>query len=411
VLGSVLDSMVGKDNPPEVRRDVGLLTLARLCANACYRFSAPFLAVIARGQGVSLESIGVALAASEVAGLLSPLNARLVDRLARRTALVAGLSGVAIGTTIAATSQSMVVFAIGLVVLAQSKMTFDLGLGSWVADHVPYERRSRVIGITETSWAFGLLIGVSAMGLITGLYGWRAGYALGVAAVVVMTSLVARRIPVEQHHSEITSRAKAAASLVDSGGAGATSTRLGAYGWLTVVSAFALFGSVMSLSVTFGSWFEDSFDFTPAMLSAYVFALGLGEFIASLTSAGRTDRWGKERSVAIGAAIMVPASIAMSLWHDTLLVGIVALTVAICCFEFAIVSSIAIGSSIVPGSPARGMALMMAGGTVGRAVAAIPATRLYKAHGMAWPALQAAALAAVASLTMLAARRFAHRRG
>ena len=41
---------------------------------------------------------------------------------------------------------------------------------------------------------------------------------------------------------------------------------------------------------------------------------------------------------------------------------------------------------------------MFAAGTLGRAVASIPATRLYESHGIAWPAAMCAALA-VATVT------------
>ena len=38
-------------------------------------------------------------------------------------------------------------FAAGLFVLALSKIVFDVDLGAWIADHVPYERRGRVVGL------------------------------------------------------------------------------------------------------------------------------------------------------------------------------------------------------------------------------------------------------------------------
>lgn len=397
MLARPLDSLLGDDCPTEVRRHIGTLTAARVCANACFRYAPPFLATIARGTGVSLDDIGIALAVAELAGLLSPLNARLVDRMPRRTAMVAGLLGVVAGTVVAASSQGMVLFAIGLIVLAQSKVTFDLGLGSWVSDHVPYETRSRVVGITETSWAGGLLLGVSTMGLVTGLLGWRAGYATGAIAVLMFAGLVAKRLPSEPHHTEVSAREVAADPP--------PRARLGLRALLAIVISGSLMGSVQFLFVTFGSWLEDSFDFTAAMLAAVAFALGLGELGASITSARRTDAWGKERSIAFGAAVMAPAALGLMFLHDHLWLGLLLLALAILCFEFGIVSSIAIGTTLVPGSPARGMSLLLAGGTLGRAIASIPATRLYADHGMAWPAGMSALLALVTLLAALVLHR------
>ena len=58
---------------------------------------------------------------------------------------------------------------------SQGNTTFYLGIGSWIAHHVPYERRGRVTGLIEVSWAFGLLLGVSTMGLVTAATNWRVG--------------------------------------------------------------------------------------------------------------------------------------------------------------------------------------------------------------------------------------------
>jgi predicted MFS family arabinose efflux permease len=382
-----IDTVLGDEIPVEVRRHVGLLTLARLAANSCFRFAPPFLATIARGTDVTLQQIGVAVAIAELAGLLSPLTARFVDKMSRRQAMIVGLFGVAVGTGIAASSTWLVQFVIGLIVLGQSKVMFDLGLGSWVSDHVPDERRGRVVGLTETSWAGGLLIGVSSMGLVTAAIGWRAGYAFGAIMVVLVATAVARRLPTEAHHTEVTARAVAKDGL-------AADRRLDARGWWAFAATGCLMAAVQSVFVTFGSWLEDSFDFTATMLSAVAFGLGLGELFASVTSARRTDAWGKERSVALGAALMVPAAVGLALWHEHLWIALPLLAVAILGFEFAIVSSIPIGLSLVASSPAWGLGMMLAAGTTGRALASIPATRLYDSRGMAWPAMMTAVLAA-----------------
>jgi len=400
VLGRALDSLLDDRESPEVRRDVTTLTVARLCANSCYRFAAPFLAIIARGVGVSLDQIGIALAIAELSGLLSPLTARLVDHLPRRTAMGLGLVGVVLGTVLAASSVGLAMFAVALVILSQSKVLFDLGLGSWIADHVPYERRGAVVGLTETSWALALLVGVSTMGLVTAVSSWRVGYLTGAASVLLMAAIVVRQLPSEP---------KVTMHRTHAEGEKRPALALGARGWLVVAGACTLMMASQSLFVTFGSWLEDSFEFTPASISVIVFALGIGELAASITSARRTDRWGKETSTARGAALMVPAGILLAVGHGNIGIGVVALTVAIVGFEFAIVSVLAVGSALVPGSPARGLAVLLSGGTMGRAIASIPATRLYEQHGMVWPAAMSAAFASCTVAAMLGARALASR--
>jgi MFS transporter, DHA1 family, inner membrane transport protein len=384
VLGRVLDDSYA----PEVRRDLTAFATARMTSNACYRFVGPFIATIARGLHVHLADIGVAIAISELFGLASPLIGRVVDRLGARRAVAVGLGAAIVGTCLAAATQGIAMLTVALVILSQGNTTFYLGIGSWIAGHVPYERRGRVIGLIEVSWAFGLLLGVSTMGLVTAATNWRVGYLSGAAAMIVMAIVVVGRIesPTAEHRTAAASR---------SGG------RLVSRGWLVLLSGFALTAASHALIVTFGSWLEDEFGLTPAGLSAVTFLLGAGELIATLSVARFTDVWGKRRSVAVGAALMIPASAGLALWHHHLVLGVALLGIVVLGFEFSVVSAISLGAALVPGSPARGLGLLIGVDTVGRSLMSVPATRLYSRYGIGWPAAMASVLAAVAVVTIM----------
>ena len=86
----------------DVRAHITLTTTSRTVANGAFRFAPPFLAVIAKGNGVSLAGVGIALAVGELAGLLSPLLGIWVERLQRRNAMSIGLAGVAAASVLAA---------------------------------------------------------------------------------------------------------------------------------------------------------------------------------------------------------------------------------------------------------------------------------------------------------------------
>ena len=198
----MLERVLDDTHSDEVRRVVPMLTFARFAANSVYRYAPPFIATIARGLDVDIADIGVALAIAEASGLASPLVGRLVDRVPRRVAMTGGMLGMAAGAAIAAGSTGVVWFAVGLLVLALTKIVFDIGLIAWTADHVPYERRGRVVGIIETSWAFGLLIGVSSLGVVTALTSWRGAYVAGAVGVLVAGVLLFVRVgsdPPRQH--------------------------------------------------------------------------------------------------------------------------------------------------------------------------------------------------------------------
>jgi MFS transporter, DHA1 family, inner membrane transport protein len=385
----VLRRTLDDSYPAPVRRDVTSVTVAKLTANAAYRFAPPFLATIARGLDVELSELGVALAVSELCGLSSPFIGRLVERVPRRLSMVGGLIGIAAGAVLAGASTGVVMFGAGLFVLAIAKIVFDVGVGSWIADHVPYERRGRVVGATETAWALGLLIGVSLMGLITTASSWRWAYASAALAVVVMAAVLSRRI-----ESDVGDAAPRPVAAIDPG-------RLSLSGWLAVGALFCLMSAAQSLFVTFGPWLEDEFGVGTTGLAAVTFGLGALELVASSTSAARTDRWGKERSVAAGTAVMVPAALGLAALDQRMAVGLILLGLFIGAFEFAIVSCIPIGGELIPGSPARGLGTMVAFGTLGRAVTAIPATRLFDRWGLTPAALLSAGFAVLAGGLMV----------
>lgn len=406
MLTRVLDPSYGA----EVRRRLGLLTVARTTANAVFRFAPPFLATIAVGVGVSLERIGVAMAISELGGLATPLTGLVVERLQRRTALWGGLCGLAGGAVLAAAVPHLVVFALALVVIGQSKAMFDLGLSAWISDRVPYERRGRVIGLTETAWAMGLLVGVTTLGLITAAAGWRVAYVAGAVGAVALAAAVRHTlepdpgpgalldpgVPVDPG-TRLAAPSGARSDPHRGGpgsphGPGRSARGLDRRLPMLAVGIFCLMAAAQTLFVTFGTWLKDSFGLSDSQLSAVVFGLGFCELVASLGAARFADRWGKERAAAVGAAVMVPAMAALAVGHRVLGPGLVLLVVAIAAFEFAIVSAIPIGTELVAGAPAQGVAIMFFVGTLGRAGATIPATGLYERHGMAWPAVVAAIL-------------------
>ena len=172
-------------------------------------------------------------------------------------------------------------------------------------------------------------------------------------------------------------------------------------GWLAILGMFGLMGAAQSLFVTFGPWLEDVFGFGNIGLAAVTFGIGGLELAASTTSAARTDRWGKERSVVRGTMLMIPCGLLLAAFDETLAVGLIALGIFIAGFEFAIVSTIPIGAELVPGSPGRGVGTMVAWATVGRASVAIPATRLYERYGLAPAALMAVGFATITCVAMV----------
>jgi MFS family permease len=160
--------------------------------------------VIARGLDVSVGQMGVAFMVGEFAGLLSPVIGRLIDKSNRLVSMLVGISLISVAIVVAATAQNLVVFAAAMFLLSASKVLFDTALIVWVNDHVPYNRRGRIVGVIETSWALSLFIGVAIMGIATALISWRAGFMVGAIAMMLTGALLSAGLTRDDAHAPVT---------------------------------------------------------------------------------------------------------------------------------------------------------------------------------------------------------------
>jgi predicted MFS family arabinose efflux permease len=382
----VFSRFVANDHGETVLSNIDRLTMARLVSNACYRFAPPFVAVIARGLNVSVGELGVALMFGEFAGLLSPLIGRRVDRANRRSGMALGMTGVAVATGAAGLSRGPVGFAAALFLLSASKVVFDTSLIVWVNDHVPYERRGEVVGVVETSWALGLFLGVSTMGLVTALTSWRWGLAVGAVAMATSALRVLRGLPAEDAHAPTVVGVR---------------SRIPAEGWLVVIGFFALLGAAQTVGIVFGPWFEDRFGFGSGAIVAVVVAMGLVELVGSVGASRVMDRWGKEASVVRGVLVMLATCVGMVVGARTPWLAVPFVVVFFLGFEFGIVCLLPVAANIVPAASGTGLGTAVGAGTLGRAVMSSIATSLYEQSGPVAAAVLAGVLSMVAGAAVL----------
>lgn len=375
---------------PLVRNNLDRLVWARLVSNACYRFAPPFIAVIARGLDVTVAQLGVAFMIGEFAGLFSPIIGRFIDRTNRLVAMMMGVAAITVAAVILATATGMVMFGVGMFVMSSSKVLFDTSLIVWVNDHVPYERRGRIVGIIETSWALSLFIGVAAMGIVTALVSWRAGFLLGAVAMAITGGLIGAALPHHEAHPPARDEQRG---------------KVPRRGMFIFVSAFCLMGASQCVGITFGPWFEDEFGFTSFGLIAIVVVLGVFELASSIASSRVADGWGKERSVMRGVLLMLVAGVLMSIGSHYALVAIPMFIVYVAGFEFALVSMLPIAANLVPTAGGIGLGLTVGSGTLGRAVFSSVATWLYDSYGAIGPAAAATGLALATAASIQGYRR------
>lgn len=381
---------IADDHAPIVRRNFDRLVWARLISNALYRYSPPFVAVIARGLDVTVVQLGIALMIAEFASLLSPVIGRRIDRANRVAVMALGMGLVTAGAATAAASPHVVVFTISLFILNAAKVVFDTGFIVWINDHVPYQRRGEVVGVIETSWALGLFLGVSSMGLVTTLISWRAGLALGALAMVISLVFVLIGLPRHEAHPPSAHHGR---------------VRIPRQGWLIVAAMFCLLGGSQVIGIVFGPWFEDEFGWSSGALVGVIVALGVVELGASITSSRVMDTWGKEISARRGSYVMIASAITMALLWSQPAPSVIALVIYMLGFEFAIVSVLPVAANIVPGASGAGLGMAVGAGTSGRAVMSFVSPFLYDTIGPVGPALLAVALGVITVVLITTYRR------
>lgn len=377
---------------PVVRDNIDRLTIGRLVSNACYRFAPPFIAVIARGLHVSVAEMGVAFMVGEFAGLLSPLVGRAIDRSNRLVAMVTGMAAITGAVLLAAASRNVAMFAAAMFIMSVSKVLFDTSLIVWINDHVPYERRGRVVGVIETSWALSLFIGVALMGAATVLFSWRIGFLVGAAAMTFSATAILRGLPHHDAHAPATRHVKAP---------------IPHRAWWVFATGFLLMAASQCVTITFGPWFEDEFGFTSSALIIVVVVLGLFELGSSVTSARVVDVMGKDVGARRGTFLMAGAGVAMILGAHLGPIAVPAVIIFITGFEFALVCMLPLAANVVPGASGIGLGLTVGAGTCGRAVFSTIATALYDRMGPVAPSVCALALAMAAALCLGAYARSA----
>ncbi len=365
----------------ELRRSVPTITAARLTSNAGIRLWGPLLPQVASGLGVSTATAGLALSAGEFSGVLAPLIGARTDRAGKGPMMTVALVLMAVGSVAAAASGSVLLLGLALVAVFCAKTTYDTAMGAWIADRVPYERRGRVVGITETSWAGSLLVVIPVLLLLAAATSWS------IAVVCVAAANVVAAVAVRAVVRDGPRRAVA----VHEGARVPIRSVLGA--WPLFASLALLMTASQCLFVVFSSWLADDHGASAAGVSAVSFLLGGIELVASLGTIVVTDRLGKHTAALLGTALMVPAAAALAIGNGQLAVGIVALVVFTGGFEFALVSTLPMVTEVRPEARGTCLGVAVGLGTLGRGAATIGSTAAYDRIGVSASAVGALACA------------------
>jgi predicted MFS family arabinose efflux permease len=361
----------------------------RFASNIGYRFVYPFLPAIARGLGVSIETVGVALSVRELSGLAAPAVGRLIDAGRRRAGMVVGLLAAGGSLLLTAASPGIVAFAVGIVAFSVAKTAYDTAMSTWIGDHVPFAQRGRIIGLSELSWAASLLVGIPLVGWSIDAIGWRAPFVWVGAACAVVALVLPRVLPEDRRPS-----------------AGPRPRLRIVPGSLGLYAAVGLLSwSIQLVIVVHGVWLERELGLTVATIGLASILLGLAELAGSGGTVTFTDRIGKRRAVLVGTMAMVPPLALLGTVDGRVALGLGLLALSVLAFEFAFVSALPLVTEIDPEARGGAVGVAIAVVTLSRAAGTAAATPLYSAWGMGTVgAVAAVGVAVTAALVALAVR-------
>jgi DHA1 family inner membrane transport protein len=386
-----------------LRTQLVFFIASRMTLNTAYRMVYPFLPVFARAFGVDLKTMSLALSARAASGALGPLLAPLTDRRGRRFGLSLGFGLFMTGALVAFFGPGFAAFTAALVLMTVGKYVFDPAVLAHLGDLIPYERRGRVLALTELSWALAFILGVPAAGFLLGRFGWRSPFlalaCLGLAGLVTVRLFFPK--------SGETSAAPADAAPLDRRPGHIENYKAvfgspAALAGMGVVLAASMANEVVN--IIFGVWLEDAFGLKIAALAGASAIIGITEFGGEGLVAATVDRIGKMNALMIGLCANAGAALLLPLAGRTTVTALVGLTLFYLTFEYTVVSIIPVMSEILPGARATLLAFSAAAFSLGRAIGSFISPRLY-GLGFAAVALAAVGLNIVAFLFLLRLRR------
>lgn len=327
----------------------------------------PFLGVFARGLGVDLVTLSLALTARSIVGAVGPFAATVADSRGRKFGMLMGLGLFTLSVGIVSLWPTLGGLTLSLVLSSAGKYIFDPGMQAFLGDRVPYERRGLVIALTELGWSLAFIVGIPLVGFLIARSGWLAPFPLFVVLGVFLTLLLWWLVPDDapQHHSQgLTANFRLVLASIPA----LAGVSIGV--WASAANEL--------VSLVFGVWLEDSFGLKIAALAGASAVIGLSELGGEGLVASVADRLGKPKAVAVGlVANGLSAALLPVLGRSTIgaLIGLFLFYIS---FEFVIVTTISIMTEVLPQARATLMAFNVAGLSLGRAIGAPLGTFLYQ---------------------------------
>lgn len=351
-----------------IRWQVVALTLCQTVMSTGYRMVYPFLPAIARGLGVDLRAMSLAVSARSSLGLFGPLFGSLADTWSRKKALLVSFAVLAAAMALVVAWPVYPALVIALLLSATAWIVMQAGLKAYLGDTIQYAQRGVVVAITEFGWSWAFLFGVPVIGWLIARSGWVAPFRLLAVLSAVAFATVWFVLP------SSSGVAPASRPSMWAGLRALLRTR-SAVG--VMAFAFVAAGANELVNIVYGAWMEGAFGLQVAALGLATAVIGVAELGGEVLVATITDRLGKRLSSALGLTLNALVCLGLSTLSRSLPLALVGLFLLYITFEFTVVSAISLMTEQVPEARATSMAGYAASAAAGRALGALAGPVLF----------------------------------
>ncbi|MCG8685360.1 MAG: MFS transporter [Desulfobacterales bacterium] len=361
------------------RAFIGISTFTKLLMNTTRRMVYPFAPEFARGLNVDLSAITSLIAVNQATAVLGPVGASFADRYGYKLLMLLAVGIITVGCFAVGLLPLYSVVLISLFLAGLAKNIFDPSVQALIGAHVPYEHRGKFIGIMEIAWAGATLAGIPLTGILIERYSWQTPFwVLGFLSLVCFFLLL-KLIPGQRKDESEIKRVKTEQSSILAN-------------WKTIIQdrkvlgmlGFVFFMSLANdnLFVIYGAWLEDSYGLSLTAIGFGTILIGMAEILGEGMTALFSDRIGLKKSVAVGTAVTALAYLMLPLSDIGLEFVLTGLFILFFCFEFTIVSSMSLGTELVPELRAATMSSYYAVGGIGRVIGAFAGGLVWSGFGI-----------------------------
>lgn len=350
-----------KNEQGSLRRALIVSFLGRLAHDVAARVIYPYVPEVAAGLKITEGQLGTLMSLRYGVSLSGPLLGAWADRVGHRRAMTLALLLVAVGLGAIGFSEGLIGPGLGFVISGIGSAIYIPALIAYLSDRTAYQRRGRVLGTIELTWAISGMIGVPLMGALLASQGWRAPF-IGLAAAALICSGLTLLLKETPHAPAREAHRPFAAGLR------AVVRNRSALAF--VAAWFLVFFAFENIQISYGSWLEAQYGLSTTARGSISTLFGVFELIASGGSSLLLDRIGKKRGVVSGLTVAtIGYAILVTLGWTALGWALAAICVAFLGFEFSVVSGLSVMSEQVPAARGTMLALAVSTGAIGRMVA------------------------------------------